>query len=194
MTPARIASGPCSTHTVRSPTWKASSAEASVPPNESRAKSRIAVSIPDTMSASWTAPGSAETCWREEPRLAVNQEHLLDTEHERAEQDDFGKRLPRAPGFEPPLQSLRGKALRQRLVQGLEHRGEGARDRLADRRAHDREEGIDEGLRIPPDGPHDGFLDRREEGVGQLRVFRRPERDGFREDPADVLGARFRVV
>ena len=62
-----MACGPASIHTDNSPTFNDSSESASETRNESCTKSRIAVSMPDTMSASWTPAAPACACCSSNP-------------------------------------------------------------------------------------------------------------------------------
>ena len=66
-TPASSASGPCSIHTTSAPTCRVSSVSRCALLNESRTKSRIAVSMPLTRSVSCTTTSVAATCCSNRP-------------------------------------------------------------------------------------------------------------------------------
>ena len=138
--------------------------------NESCAKSRIAVSIADTICASAPRRRIRTDVLQQQTGLAVNEEHLLDPIEQRVQQHDLAEGPAGAARLEAPADGAPRHAVLERAVHRLDHRGEAGRDRLADGGADDREDRVGERLRIAANRRGDRFLDGRRERAGQLGI------------------------
>ena len=126
---------------------------------------------------------------QQEARLLVDEQELLDAVDQAVEQDDLGERLAAAPRLDAPAQTLHREAGLDRAVGRLQHAAHGRDDRLADGRAHDREESVGDALRVLAHRAAHGARHRvRERGVEGVGVARAGGGDGAGHHRADVVG------
>ena len=132
---------------------------------------------------------------QQQARFLVDEEELLDAVDQAVEQDDLGERLAAAPRFEAPAQTLDREAGLDRAVGRLQHAAHGRDDRLANGRAHDREESVGDALRVfahrAAHGARHRVLQRGVEGIG---VARAAGRDGAGDHRADFVGGDGAIV
>ena len=89
--------------------------------------------------------------FEEQPGLAVDQEHVLDAEHDRVLEHHVGEGAPAAISLEAPLQPAPRKAVLERLVEALQRAVQRLGDGLANRRPIERVEDADQGAGILAD-------------------------------------------
>ena len=162
--------------------------------NESRTKSWIAVSIPETSCGSWPCRLRRGHVLEQQSGLAVDQEYVLHAKLDRVLEHDVGKAAPAAQRLEAPLQPSPREAVLDRLVEPLQRAVEGLGDGLADRRSHQRVEDADQRARVLADRRLRRTLQCRRKRLGEMFVPGRGKREGVRQHGADRFGELLRIV
>ena len=107
----------------------------------------------------------------QEPRSAMDQEHLFHAEEEGVPENDFGVGATGGLGLDAPFDAPGGEAALEGLVEGFHGFAHGILDGLSDGGPHHGEERIGHGLYVVFHRPVDRFFDYRVEGFGKLFVL-----------------------
>ena len=162
-------------------------------PKESRTKSWMAVSIPETMWGSWVSASDAATCSSSSPVLPWMRKRCSTRNTTVCLSTTSAKRAAAAVGLEAPLQPAPREAVLERLVEASQRAVERLGDGLANRRSDERVEDTDQGAGI--------FADRHPGGA--LHVGARTaasfvpglgQGEGAGQHGTDGLGKLLRVV